>query len=1014
SEGDLSNNPKLARGAPPSANTDVTAARRFRSLAPERMTSPCVGRERGSLGPPSIHDRRTSQRVPSTSVPPTPGIMATDSWALAVDEQEAAAESLSNLHLKEEKIKPDANGAVVKTNANTEKTDEEEKEDRAAQSLLNKLIRSNLVDNTNQVEVLQRDPNSPLYSVKSFEELRLPQNLIAQSQSGTGKTAAFVLAMLSQVEPANRYPQCLCLSPTYELALQTGKVIEQMGKFYPELKLAYAVRGNKLERGQKISEQIVIGTPGTVLDWCSKLKFIDPKKIKVFVLDEADVMIATQGHQDQSIRIQRMLPRNCQMLLFSATFEETVWNFAKKVVPEPNIIKLKREEETLDTIKQYYVLCNNRDEKFQALCNLYGAITIAQAMIFCHVSRAAAEACGGDGPGGVLVPPLPLSQLPPTRKTASWLAAELSKEGHQVALLSGEMMVEQRAAVIERFREGKEKVLVTTNVCARGIDVEQVSVVINFDLPVDKDGNPDNETYLHRIGRTGRFGKRGLAVNMVDSKHSMNILNRIQEHFRKSASIPQDHGHRLVGPGSGRAGGGCQVEDRAAQSLLNKLIRSNLVDNTNQVEVLQRDPNSPLYSVKSFEELRLKPQLLQGVYAMGFNRPSKIQENALPMMLAEPPQNLIAQSQSGTGKTAAFVLAMLSRVEPAERYPQCLCLSPTYELSLQTGKVIEQMGKFHPELKLAYAVRGNKLERGQKISEQIVIGTPGTVLDWCSKLKFIDPKKIKVFVLDEADVMIATQGHQDQSIRIQRMLPRNCQMLLFSATFEETVWNFAKKVVPEPNIIKLKREEETLDTIKQYYVLCNNRDEKFQALCNLYGAITIAQAMIFCHVSRAAAEACGGDGPGGVLVPPLPLSQLPPTRKTASWLAAELSKEGHQVALLSGEMMVEQRAAVIERFREGKEKVLVTTNVCARGIDVEQVSVVINFDLPVDKDGNPDNETYLHRIGRTGRFGKRGLAVNMVDSKHSMNILNRIQEHFNKKIERLDTDDLDEIEKIAN
>uniref|UniRef100_A0A8C9IYR1 RNA helicase n=1 Tax=Panthera tigris altaica TaxID=74533 RepID=A0A8C9IYR1_PANTA len=411
---------------------------------------------------------------------------------------------LSNLHLKEEKVKPEANGAVVKTNANSEKADEEEKEDRAAQSLLNKLIRSNLVDNTNQVEVLQRDPNSPLYSVKSFEELRLPQNLIAQSQSGTGKTAAFVLAMLSQVEPANRYPQCLCLSPTYELALQTGKVIEQMGKFYPELKLAYAVRGNKLERGQKISEHIVIGTPGTVLDWCSKLKFIDPKKIKVFVLDEADVMIATQGHQDQSIRIQRMLPRNCQMLLFSATFEDSVWKFAQKVVPDPNIIKLKREEETLDTIKQYYVLCSNRDEKFQALCNLYGAITIAQAMIFCH-----------------------------TRKTASWLAAELSKEGHQVALLSGEMMVEQRAAVIERFREGKEKVLVTTNVCARGIDVEQVSVVINFDLPVDKDGNPDNETYLHRIGRTGRFGKRGLAVNMVDSKHSMNILNRIQEHFNK-------------------------------------------------------------------------------------------------------------------------------------------------------------------------------------------------------------------------------------------------------------------------------------------------------------------------------------------------------------------------------------------------------------------------------------------------------------------------------------------------
>ncbi|KAG9339262.1 hypothetical protein JZ751_023959 [Albula glossodonta] len=393
-----------------------------------------------------------------------------------------------------------------------------------------------------------------------------------------------------------------------------------------------------------------------------------------------------------------------------------------------------------------------------------------------------------------------------------------------------------------------------------------------------------------------------------------------------------------------------EKEDKAAQSLLNKLIRSNLVNTTNQVEVLQRDPNSPLYSVKSFEELRLKPQLLQGVYAMGFNRPSKIQENALPMMLAEPPQNLIAQSQSGTGKTAAFVLAMLSHVDPSHKWPQCLCVSPTYELALQTGKVIEQMGQFYPEVKLAYAIRGNKL-----------------------------------FVLDEADVMIATQGHQDQSIRIQRMLPKDCQMLLFSATFEDSVWKFAQRIVPDPNVIKLKREEETLDTIKQYFVLCNSKEEKFTALCNIYGAITIAQAMIFCH-----------------------------TRKTAGWLAGELSREGHQVALLSGEMMVEQRAAVIDRFRDGKEKVLVTTNVCARGIDVEQVSVVINFDLPVDKDGNPDNETYLHRIGRTGRFGKRGLAVNMVDSKHSMNILNRIQEHFNKKIERLDTDDLDEIEKIAN
>lgn len=206
----------------------------------------------------------------------------------------------------------------------------------------------------------------------------------------------------------------------------------------------------------------------------------------------------------------------------------------------------------------------------------------------------------------------------------------------------------------------------------------------------------------------------------------------------------------------------------AEQSLLNKIIRRCLVRNRNQVEVLQRDPTSPLYSVKTFEELRLKPELLNGVYSMGFNRPSRIQENALPMMLAQPPQNLIAQSQSGTGKTAAFSLAVLSHVNPANKWTQCLCIAPTYELALQIGQVIEQMGKFCPDVKLSYAIRGNRMQRGVKVQEQIVIGTPGTVLDWCTKLKAIDPKKITMFVLDEADVMIGTQGHRDQSIRIHR------------------------------------------------------------------------------------------------------------------------------------------------------------------------------------------------------------------------------------------------------
>lgn len=426
----------------------------------------------------------------------------------------------------------------------------------------------------------------------------------------------------------------------------------------------------------------------------------------------------------------------------------------------------------------------------------------------------------------------------------------------------------------------------------------------------------------------------------------------------------------------------------AEASMINKALHSRLVQlkETSQLEVQQNDPNSPLFSVKSFEELRLAPELLKGVYCMGFNAPSKIQETALPLLLVNPPKNMIAQSQSGTGKTAAFVLTMLSRVDPKAKYPQALCLAPTYELALQIGKVAQDMGKFIDGMKIRYAVRGQteNITKGRILTEQIVIGTPGTTLDWCHKFNVINMKQIKVFVLDEADVMIATQGHQDQSIRIKKKLPPTCQMMLFSATYEETVMKFALKIISDPVTIRLKREEESLDNIKQYYVLCSTREEKFEALSNIYGVLSIGQAIIFCQ-----------------------------TKATARWLAEKMEADGHAVAMLVGDLHIDQRVSVLKRFKEGKEKLLVTTNLMARGIDIEQVTMVINFDLPVDLSGEPDFETYLHRIGRTGRFGKAGLAINFIDGPRTMKKLQRIEQHFGRKIERLLTDDADEMEKIV-
>uniref|UniRef100_L7M813 RNA helicase n=1 Tax=Rhipicephalus pulchellus TaxID=72859 RepID=L7M813_RHIPC len=421
----------------------------------------------------------------------------------------------------------------------------------------------------------------------------------------------------------------------------------------------------------------------------------------------------------------------------------------------------------------------------------------------------------------------------------------------------------------------------------------------------------------------------------------------------------------------------------AETSLMQKIIRSRLVVSTHDVEVQRRDPKSPLYSIKTFEELKLRPELLKGVYASGFDLPSKIQETALPTLLADPPQNMIAQSQSGTGKTAAFILASLSRVDEEQRYPQVLILSPTYELAIQTGEVAKKMAQFCKRITFCYAVRGVTFSHGEKIEDQVILGTPGKIIDWAFKFKFFDLSRIKVFVLDEADIMIAQQGHHDQSIRIHKRLSPNCQMMLFSATYDKDVMEFAEMIISNPVVIRLRKEEESLENIRQYYVVCSSKEEKFSAISNIYGVLAIGQTIVFCH-----------------------------TRQAAVWLAGEMTKEGHAVSLLSGELTIEQRVAVLERFRKGLERVLITTNVCARGIDVEQVTVVVNFDLPVDMKGRADCETYLHRIGRTGRFGKSGIAVNLVEGNRGVQVIKQIEEHFARPIQKLDAEDLEQLEKM--
>lgn len=413
---------------------------------------------------------------------------------------------------------------------------------------------------------------------------------------------------------------------------------------------------------------------------------------------------------------------------------------------------------------------------------------------------------------------------------------------------------------------------------------------------------------------------------------------------------------------------------------------SGLITSNYEVKVkladLQADPNSPLYSAKSFEDLGLSPELLKGLYAMKFSKPSKIQEKALPLLLSTPARNMIGQSQSGTGKTAAFALTMLSRTVESDPSVQCICLSPARELARQTMDVIKEMGKF-TKIKTQLIVPG-ELERDTPINGQIIVATPGLMLDLIRR-KRIQISKLKVFVLDEADNMLDQQGLGDQCSRIKKMLPSSAQIILFSATFADDVREYAERYVPNANSLELKHEELNVDAITQLYMDCDSESHKFDCLCELYGLLTIASSIIFVQ-----------------------------TKKTADELYFKMKKEGHAASVLHGSLDPADRDRLIDDFREGRSKVLITTNVLARGIDIPTVTMVVNYDMPYDRNGKPDPATYLHRIGRTGRFGRKGVSISFIHDTKSYNCLMTISKFFGGiELKSVNSGDWDEVEEIV-
>ncbi|KAG0308266.1 translation initiation factor eIF4A [Linnemannia gamsii] len=358
--------------------------------------------------------------------------------------------------------------------------------------------------------------------------------------------------------------------------------------------------------------------------------------------------------------------------------------------------------------------------------------------------------------------------------------------------------------------------------------------------------------------------------------------------------------------------------------------------------------------------MNLSPELLRGIYAYGFERPSTIQQRAiLPVIKGH---DVIAQAQSGTGKTATFSISALQKLDLSNPQCQALILAPTRELAQQIQKVVIALGDFM-KVQCHACIGGTIVREDMKILEagaQVVVGTPGRVFDMINR-GALKTDSMKMFILDEADEMLS-RGFKDQIYDVFQRLPQATQVVLLSATMPSEVMEVTTKFMRDPIRILVKKDELTLEGIKQFYVAVEKEEWKLDTLCDLYETVTITQAVIFCN-----------------------------TRRKVDWLTEKLTAREFTVSAMHGDMEQGQREVIMKEFRSGSSRVLIATDLLARGIDVQQVSLVINYDLPSNK------ENYIHRIGRGGRFGRKGVAINFVTADDTR-MLREIEQFYSTQI----------------
>ena len=420
------------------------------------------------------------------------------------------------------------------------------------------------------------------------------------------------------------------------------------------------------------------------------------------------------------------------------------------------------------------------------------------------------------------------------------------------------------------------------------------------------------------------------------------------------------------GAAAAAAGGATTPEEEDSESMAPPQMHQD----PDYAMMLTSEPD--LRRVSRFDDFPLPDSVLQGIYSHGFEQPSQVQQKGIMPILQG--RDLICQFPSGSGKSGTFLIGIMGRIDWANPALQALVVAPTRELARQIYDVATSLSRHIEGARMYLAIGGSTMVRKYDTSRQesvppaqVVIGCPGRIIDFITRGHF-RMDQMKVLCFDEADEMFS-MGFREQVRNIIQSTAPTTQLLLFSATIPEELVEMIreKNIMNNPVKILIKTDNVKLDGIKQYFVNVPDR-QKYDTLLELFRDLNISQAIIYCN-----------------------------SKERVEWLVSNLLAANFPIDCIYSSMTQEQRNEVIRKFRAGEVRILIATDIIARGLDVQQVSVVINYDFPKDP------ETYIHRSGRSGRYGKKGLCINFVD-RRDMIYMRTTQQQYHLNIEPLRSD----------